>query len=215
MTTRPDVQRRHRQRREEIRRLLLDAARELLEEMPWSELSIELIAERAGLTRTAFYKYFDDRRELLLQLLEELAGRLEQIPAPWQSAEREQEPRQLLVDALGALVEIFHTHGRLLRALADEATQDGEVAERYMELGARLSGNVADRISRDVASGASVLEDSREVAAALVWMNERYLQQRFGRAPLGDPARATAALAEVWLRTVYGIAANDGESAGR
>lgn len=79
------------------------------------------------------------------------------------------------------LVDAFRTHGRLLRALADEATHDDEV----------------------VAAGKSTLSDPEEVATALVWMNERFLQQRFGRPPVGDPERAAAALAEIWIRTVY------------
>lgn len=42
------------------------------------------------------------------------------------------------------------------------------------------------------------------MATALVWMNERSLQQRFGRPPLGDPQQAAEALAEIWIWTVYG-----------
>lgn len=41
------------------------------------------------------------------------------------------------------------------------------------------------------------------VATALIWMNERFLQQQFGRPPFGDAQRATDALATIWLRTLY------------
>lgn len=165
-------------------------------------MPIELIAERSGVTRTAFYKHFPDRDAVLLELLADVAKHLEAIPASWEST-AEADPEESLRAAVAALVDAFRTHGRLLRALADEATRNREVERRYLELGARLSAGVAERIVRDVAEGRSALSDPEEVATALIWMNERFLQQRFGRPPLGDPERAADALATVWLRTLY------------
>jgi TetR/AcrR family transcriptional regulator, ethionamide resistance regulator len=200
--SRPDVSARHARQREASHRRLLDCARALLEELPWNQVTIELIAERAGVTRTAFYKHFIDRTALLSELLDEIAERLEQIPAAWEE-DPDGDPETLLRRAVAVLVDTFRVHGRLLHALADEATRDDEIARRYAELGARLSAGVAERIARDVAAGKSSLTDPEEVATALVWMNERFLQQRFGRPPLGNPERAADALAEVWIRTVY------------
>jgi AcrR family transcriptional regulator len=199
---RPDVRERHAAQRESRHRRLLDAARELLEELPWSQVSIELIAQRSGVKRTAFYKHFPDRDAVLLELLGELAAHLEAIPSSWERS-AEAEPEAILRAAVATLVETFRTHGRLLRALADEAARNAEVERRYLELGARLSAGVAERIARDCADGLTTLTDPEEVATALVWMNERFLQQRFGRPPLGDAQRATDALATVWLRTLY------------
>jgi hypothetical protein len=57
----------------------------------------------------------------------------------------------------------------------------------------------------DAAAGRSrVTGDPVEVARALIWMNEGYLQAQFGRTSQGDVARATAALSEVWVATIYG-----------
>lgn len=165
-------------------------------------MSIELIAERSGVTRTAFYKHFPDRDALLLELLAEVAEQLEAIPSSWEST-AEAEPEESLRAAVATLVEAFREHGRLLRALADESTRNAEVERRYLELGARLSAGVAERIARDVADDRSALADPEAVATALIWMNERFLQQQFGRPPLGDPKRAADALATIWLRTLY------------
>lgn len=35
-------------------------------------------------------------------------------------------------------------------------------------------------------------------------MNERYLLDRFGQPPFGDPTAATTALITVWVSTLYG-----------
>lgn len=206
MAPRPDVRDRHREQRENTRARILEASRALLEERPWSDLTVGLIAQRTGLTRSAFYKHFADRAALLRTLLEELSAELESVPDPWQSGG--DDPAQLLRNAVRGLVQTFVEHGRLLRAIADEATQDAEFAGLYAELGARLSAGVAARIAADVEAGRSTVEDPVEVGTAMVWMNERYLMMRFGRRPLGDPERCGAALEEVWIRTVYGSEAS-------
>lgn len=202
MTARPDVSRRHAERREQSRRRILDAARKLLEDRPWSQVGIEDVTHRAELTRTAFYRHFDDRQTLLLALLDDVGVGLDLIADPWERGEG--EPRATLRSALLELVAVFHEHGRLLRAIADAATQDPDVAAMYAQLGARLSASASERIAIEVTEGRSQVADPHEVGSALVWMNERYLLDRFGQAPLGDPERAADALTEIWLRTVYG-----------
>lgn len=202
MPARPDVSRRHAERREQSRRRILDAARELLEDRPWSQVGIEEVTHRAELTRTAFYRHFDDRQKLLLALLDDVGVGLDLVADPWERGEG--EPQAALREALSELARVFHEHGRLLRAISDAATQDPDVAAMYADLGARLSASAAARIATEVAEGRSQVADPQEVGSALVWMNERYLLDRFGQAPLGDPERAAGALTEIWLRAVYG-----------
>jgi AcrR family transcriptional regulator len=203
MASRPDLEARHRRRRAATRQSLLDGARDLVEELPWSHVSVELIAERAGLTRSGFYKHFPDKHALLVALIEEVGSELTAVPAAWQNSAAG-DPRELLREAVAALVDKFHRHGRLVRALADEASTNDVLGARYAGLGATLCEAVAKRIARDNASGHSTIGDPEEVAAALVWMNERFLLMRFGQRPLGDPDRTAAALAEIWIRTLYG-----------
>ena len=202
MTARPDVSRRHRERRELSRRRILDAARELLEDRPWSQVGIEDVTQRAELTRTAFYRHFEDRQALLLAVLDDVGVGLDLVADPWEHAEG--DPVAALRAALRELADVFHRHGRLLRAISDAATQDPKVAAVYADLGARLSASAAQRIALEVAEGRSTVADPEEVGSALVWMNERYLLDRFGQAPLGDPERAAEALTEIWVRAVYG-----------
>lgn len=205
MSQRPDLEERHRRRREATRQRLMDNARELVEELPWSHVSVELIAERAGLGRSGFYKHFPDKSALLFALIAELGEELAAIPAAWEEA-GEGDPRELLREAVRALVDTFHRHGRLVRALADEAAGHEELGARYAQLGATLASAVAERIARDNAAGASAIDDPQEVATALVWMNERFLLVRFGQQPLGDPGRAAKALSDIWIGTLYGSA---------
>ena len=172
MIARPDVSRRHRERREQSRRRILDSARALLEAAPLSDVSIQDVAQRAELTRTAFYRHFGDITALLLALLDEMGDDFGAVADVWVEGSGD-DPRADLRAALRALVAAFERHGRVLRAVADAATSHAEVATAYAELSDRLGASSARRIADDVARGASRVEHPEEVAAALVWMNER------------------------------------------
>lgn len=193
---------RRRVQRADARKALLAAARELLERHAWYELPLDEVTTRAGLSRTVFYRHFDDRQQLLLALLGEIAEDLAATGLRWK--EGSGDPSVEVVAGLRELTATYVAHGRLLQALADAAGHDGAVRAVYARLADELSATVAERIAREVAAGRSAVRDPREVARALVWMNERYLLSAFGRPPLADPEPVAAALAEVWLATVYG-----------
>jgi AcrR family transcriptional regulator len=202
MAARPDVRARHAARRHRTRQRILDAAFALLEARRWHEITLARVMGEAGLTRSAFYKHFPNRKSLLVALLEELGVRLEEFPARW--AQSSDDPIGELRAAVAALTALYARVGRVLGAVADAAAQDDDVRALYLALADRLIDTVADRIATDVEAGRSEVKDPGEVARALVWMNEGYLQVGFGREPVGDPRRAAEALSDVWIATVYG-----------
>ena len=59
-------------RQRKTRTLLVKALAELMEERPFSELSVVDICSRAMVHRTTFYAHFNDKRELLSYLLSQL-----------------------------------------------------------------------------------------------------------------------------------------------
>ncbi len=205
MPRRSAVQQRQRDERRTARQRILEVARELLDERAWSDIPLEDVMAGAGLTRTAFYRHFDDRDQVLLALLDELGLELAVPAEPWQrQADPASDP---LRRGLEELTAVFVAHGPVLAAIADAAGRDAEVAARYDALAARLIAAAEARIRADVADGRSSLDDPHAVATALVWMNERYLMQMFGRRPhRATPEEAAGALHEVWRRTLYAAA---------
>jgi hypothetical protein len=57
---------RRREQRENTRREILAAAQAFLRDHPYRELSIDVLMADTGLTRTSFYRHFDDITELVL-----------------------------------------------------------------------------------------------------------------------------------------------------
>lgn len=182
---------------------VLAACQKLLEERRWTEIPLEDVMARAGLTRTAFYRHFEDRQHLLLALLEELGITLNSVASPWDTGAADPVPG--LREALAELAQTYATNGRLLKAVADAAAYDADIDARYQALGAALAAMVAGRLRDEVSAGRTQIVNPNETARALVWLNERYLTQTFGRRPFfTDPETAAATLTEIWVNTVYG-----------
>ena len=168
---------------------------------------------RTGLSRPAFYAYFEDRYDLVTRLIEGVGGLLFALDWRWLSGEESgDEAREVLVAALREGSQTFVEYGPVLRAIADAAGYDARVEEVYRYgLIERLVAAVRARIVRDVEAGVSPDElDPEQTARALVLMTERYLLDAFGR-PERRPSRwereaVFGTLEEIWVRTLYGPA---------
>lgn len=72
----------------------MQAVRELLEEVPFAELSVNTISDRAGVARSGFYFYFESKYSVLAHIMAEAAEQLTQLThyfAPRQPGESPQE----------------------------------------------------------------------------------------------------------------------------
>ena len=181
---------------------ILDATAALLNERPYRELAIEDVMSSAGLTRTAFYRYFPDLESVLLRLVEDIAEQLNTVTAGWLAADPT-ESRRALTDAGLGLAEIYQTHGRLLAAFADAATASPDVDEAWRAvIGGFVDVNTA-RITDLCTRGSCTLDHPEQTARALVWMTERYLLETYGRGGTISTVVAAESLAEIWDRAVF------------
>src|SRR5882762_7490630 len=115
-------------KRAQIEARVLEATEALLAEgAAYTDLSIERIATRAGISRTAFYFYFRDRRELLMRLTEDVSELLYQQADIWFSGAGDPEPE--IREALTNIAAVYSAHGVLLRAIVEVSTYDEEVAQ--------------------------------------------------------------------------------------
>src|SRR6185437_8640324 len=114
-------------KRAAVQASVLRATEELLSEgASYSDLNIERIAKRAGISRTAFYFYFRDKRELLMRLTEDVNELLYQQADIWFSGAGAPEPE--IRQALTNIAALYAEHGVLLRAIVEVSTYDDEVA---------------------------------------------------------------------------------------
>jgi AcrR family transcriptional regulator len=189
-------------RRQAVETALLGATEELLEEgASFSELSVERIASRAGISRTAFYFYFADRRELLIRLTEDVnALILEQANLWWES---EGAPAERVRQALTSSLAIHREHAMLLRAVAEAATYDEEVAEHRRRLVSRVAEVTERHVIEENAAGRTNCANPRATALALTWMTDSAFLQLEAGPPGPQEQGLIDALAAIWARSIY------------
>jgi TetR/AcrR family transcriptional regulator, ethionamide resistance regulator len=197
---------RQREHRENTRREILAAAGRFLRERPYRELSVDVVMTDTGLTRTAFYRHFDDIPDLVLRLLGEVGGELVAIAEAWNRSVGA-EPHRAAQQALGEVVAFFVRHGPLLQAIVDAAATDEQIERGYRAAFNGFVDITAHALDRLVAEGELRVPHTRALALALNLMNEAYLLHEFGREPFGDPEVALSTLETVWLRAA-GVAAS-------
>src|SRR5215211_6082791 len=74
---------RGRRRREDSEQEILVAAGRLLRERPFLELTVDDLMAATSQSRTAFYRHFTDRQDLLVHLVSDLNEELWEMSAGW------------------------------------------------------------------------------------------------------------------------------------
>lgn len=149
---RPDGrQRRWDQHKAERRRLVLDAALQVIEETgPRGDVHVQQIAERAGLSRTVLYRHFVDRADLDRAIQTEILDRLGRELLPVLSLDG--TPLQVVRRIVAAYVGWAATHPALHRFAALEVPGEGPNPL------ARTVGHIAQEIESLITLGAQLLE---------------------------------------------------------
>ena len=174
-------------KRAAVQAAVLTATEQLLGEgASYADLNIERIATRAGISRTAFYFYFADKRELLMRLSEEVTDELYAQADIWYSGSG--DPEAEIREALANIAQLYQLHGPLLRAIVEVSTYDEEVATFWRALIGRFVEATEKRV------------ESRATAFALVWMTERTFYQQLVQGRPLDPGELVSALAGIWER---------------
>jgi AcrR family transcriptional regulator len=192
------------EKRQATESAVLAAMEELLAEgMPYAALSVERIATRAGISRTAFYFYFADKRELLMRLASELSDELYREADAWWSGAGD-GPQQLTA-AVAKIATLYRAHSPLVCAIVEVAAYDEVVGPFWRALVGRFVEASAQRIASEIDGGrANAAIDPQATSFALVWMTERALYQTLVQDTAVCDDALVRSLARIWTTTVYG-----------
>ena len=189
-------------KRAAVQAAVLSATEQLLGEgATYADLNIERIATRAGISRTAFYFYFADKRELLMRLTEDVTEELYQQADIWFSGSG--DPEAEIREALVNIASLYQQHGTLLRAIVEVSTYDDEVAEFWRRLLGRFVDASRQRILAEQEAGHSSGIEPGATAFALCWMAERVLYQELVQGAPIPQENLVDALVRIWMRTIY------------
>jgi AcrR family transcriptional regulator len=194
---------------DERERAILATAERLLEQRPLSEISVEDLAAGAGISRPTFYFYFPSKIAVVLTLVdrmvEEAADSREEA-----LAKLAEEPRAGWRQGLQASFEVFGSRRAAILAAAELRTTNAEARELWSQVMEGWVADVSAVIESERARGvAPPGQPARDLAIALLQMNERVQYATFaGEAPALEEDRVIDVLVDVWMRAIYGAAAD-------
>lgn len=206
--TMPSVTRKSRsnraQRRESVQGHLVEAVDRLLADgESYTELSVERLVAEAGLSRSTFYVYFEDKGDLLRALAEDLTVEIEKAGRGWWDLPPD-ATREAVRDALGGLFAAYRTHRAVFRAVVDTAAYDPGVRQQFETLVGGMITEMAGHIRTGQRDGyVKQGLDPERTAAWLTWMAERGLNQLVADASDEEAGRLLAALTDIVWNTLY------------
>lgn len=189
---------------------ILAAAREVLADTPFQSLTMDAIAKRAFVSRTAVYFYFPNKQAVVDRLIQDAftdmfgaaAPYLEGPPASPDPPEPA-DPRADLRAALAQVVKVVDRDSHLLQLAATLSGEEDRLPPAWGAYVARFFDATEARIRRDQARGIAPTDiPARLAAQALLAMVERHvtLELIVGK---GNAAKSVVVLAELWYRAVY------------
>ena len=187
---------------DERRTALLAALDHQLRVNTLDEINIADISKRAGVTRSAFYFYFENKAAavgaLMTDMYDESFDAAELLGGAGSMHDRIEAAIRTIVLGWGQ-----RTH--LWRALLDARATSTAVRDQFDSFQDSFVGVVTDLIEAERDAGlAPAGVDARSIARALLDLNDRTLE-RIVRAPEGlDLTLHVDAVVHIWLTAIYG-----------
>jgi AcrR family transcriptional regulator len=201
--------RRIRRTPDQARQLILDTAELIISDRPFSELRIDDLMRKAGMTRTAFYHYFNDLGDVaggVLQRMEEDLLSLGTRWLKWRAAEP--PPREFLYDYFLQVANFAARRGKALASIYHASVMHREVGRLWDEVFLiPFFESVWTLVKKHIKSGVVSLDAPEDVIRALLRMNVVVILERSTKVPPDPPERIAETVTEIWYRTVYGSAA--------
>ena len=170
--------------------------------LSFTELSVDRLATEAGISRATFYIYFEDKRQLLLELLRQVTAELGDAAALWWDVAERPDP-EIARRSVRQVIAVFRQHQAVLGAMNEMASYDPVVAETHRAIVYGVAGQAKAALDRAVAAGADGPRHSWETSCALTWMIERTCQQLVRSSPPEADDAIAGALTEIVWRTWY------------
>ncbi len=202
MTVAAAAARRSVQTRNATEEAILAAARDALGDKGYEALTMDAIARRAFVSRTAVYFYFPNKRAVVDRLIQQAFSQMYLAAAPYLDGDG--EPRRELRAALSRVVGVVSANARVLMLAAQLSGARGEhLPDEWAPYILRFAERAQARIARDQERGIAPDDISPRISSqALLAMCENHIVRELvlGR---GDAHESIRVLAELWWRAVY------------
>ena len=193
-----------RSRGDRQRDAIVTAVRELLEVKAFSDLSVSLISERAGVARSGFYFYFDSKYAVLAVVVADAMAELDKLTHDFAPREPGETPSEFAKRMVGSAAAVFSHNDPIMKACTLAQNTDAQIREIMNDFEDGVIDKIVGLIKQD--AGARPISDDLPAlvrmltaTSALTFANDSAF---VGRAD--DLARAVDVLERLWLNALWG-----------
>ncbi|MFJ8173195.1 TetR/AcrR family transcriptional regulator [Streptomyces sp. NPDC094473] len=191
-------------RRAELEKRILTVIEERLRDgVTYTELSVEQIAQAAGVSRSTFYLYFRDKVDVLLRLSGSLKIESSEIAASWKPTGADGG-----VNGLARTYELilrhYRKHAALLAAINEVAAYDSVVREAWTLDQERFITNVMTTLEDEQRAGRTPVDiDPRLAATIIVQGGGQVIAQQVATTEGDDDGAVARELAQGYWHGIY------------
>jgi AcrR family transcriptional regulator len=189
-------------RSEQTRTAILNAALDFLWSRPFREMTVNVLMATAGVSRSAFYHYFNDLHDVMESLLKMLQEEILNVDEPWLMGI--DDPVDLIRQTLSGLVDVCYERGPFVRAIIDAGATDTRLEKAWVDFMISFDDAGTARIEADQEQGLISAFDARPVVFALNRMNAYAVHQAFGQHPRKPKKLILETMERIWISTLYG-----------
>jgi AcrR family transcriptional regulator len=204
MTAEPAEIRRSRGDRQ--RDAIVTAVRELLEEKSFADLSVSTISERAGLTRSGFYFYFDSKYAVLAVILGDALEELDKLTHDFAPREPGESPAVFAKRMVASAAAVFASNDPVMRACTVAQNTDAQIREIMNDVQDTVIDKIVGLVEQEVRTGARPISDDLpalvRTLTATTAMTLSGDSAFVGRGE--DTARAVEIVERLWLNALWG-----------
>jgi AcrR family transcriptional regulator len=193
-----------RSRGDRQREAILMAVRELLEVQRFSDLSVSMISERAGVARSGFYFYFDSKYAVLAVIVADAMAELDKLTHDFAPRESGETPSDFAKRMVGSAAIVFASNNPVMRACTLAQNSDAQIREIMNDFEDGVIDKIVSLVRQD--TGARPISDDLpalvRILTSVTAMTLSGDSAFVGRGT--DPDRAIDVVELLWLNTLWG-----------
>lgn len=189
------------------RQSIVAAARELLQERPFGELSVSTISDRAGVARSGFYFYFDSKYSVLAQILAEATHELEELTHYFAPRGADESPAAFAKRMVGSAAAVYTHNDPVISACIVARITDAKIREMVDDQVDRVIEQIIGIVEDEVHAG-SAQPISQDVPALVRALAASTALTLSGDSTFvgsgGDVQRGLRVLEQLWCSALWG-----------
>jgi AcrR family transcriptional regulator len=204
MTAGPASSEIRRSRGDRQRDAIVAAVRELLEERSFADLSVSTISDRAGITRSGFYFYFDSKYAVLAVILADALEELDELTHGFAPRAEGESPPEFAKQMVAAAAALFASNDPVMRACSVAQNTDAQIREMMNDVLDTVIAKIVGLVEQD-ADARPISEDLPALVRTLAATTAMTLSADSAFVGGGeDPRRAVDIVERLWCKALWG-----------